>query len=92
MLNDLIYIEGLKGYVRIHTSNGAVITYQTLTYFEEKLSGDRFVRVHRSFIVSLDHISAFSASHLELGKSLSQLAVFTPRKYAVSLNHDVISP
>ena len=68
LLKDLIYIEGLKDYVKVHTIAGSVITYQTLTYFEEKLSGDHFIRVHRSFIVSLDHISAYTTSHLELGK------------------------
>jgi DNA-binding LytR/AlgR family response regulator len=68
MLKDLLYIEGLKDYVKVHTAEGSVITYQTLTYFEEKLSNDQFMRVHRSYIVSLDHISAYSATQIEIGK------------------------
>jgi DNA-binding LytR/AlgR family response regulator len=68
MLKDLLYIEGLKDYVKVHTVAGSVITYQTLTYFEEKLANDRFIRIHRSFIVSLNHINAYSATQIEIGK------------------------
>jgi DNA-binding LytR/AlgR family response regulator len=68
MLKDLLYIEGLKDYVKIHTTTGAVITYQTLASFEERLSGGQFIRVHRSFIVSVDHIHSYSATQVELGK------------------------
>ena len=68
MLKDLLYIEGLKDYVKIHTAGGSIITYQTLTYFEEKLSNDQFLRIHRSFIASLAHITAYSATQIEIGK------------------------
>jgi len=49
-------------------ADGSIITYQTLTYFEEKLSNDQFLRIHRSYIVSLNHISAYSATQIEIGK------------------------
>jgi DNA-binding LytR/AlgR family response regulator len=68
MLTNLLYIEGLKDYVKVHTPDGSIITYQTLTYFEEKLSNDQFLRIHRSYIVSLNHISAYSATQIEIGK------------------------
>jgi DNA-binding LytR/AlgR family response regulator len=67
MLRDLLYIEGLKDYVKVHTTAGPIVTYQTLTYFEEKLSDDQFIRVHRSYIVSLNHIIAYSATQVEVG-------------------------
>jgi DNA-binding LytR/AlgR family response regulator len=70
MLRDLLYIEGLKDYVKVHTAGGPIITYQTLTYFEEKLSDDQFIRVHRSYIISLNHITAYSAIEIEIGKTL----------------------
>jgi DNA-binding LytR/AlgR family response regulator len=67
-LKDLLFIEGLKDYVKVHTSEGSIITYQTLTYFEEKLSSDQFIRIHRSYIVSLNHIDSYSATQIEIGK------------------------
>jgi DNA-binding LytR/AlgR family response regulator len=68
LFKDLFYIEGLKDYVRVHTVGGSIITYQTLSYFEEKLSNNQFIRVHRSYIVSLNHINAYSATQIEIGK------------------------
>lgn len=67
-LADILYIEGLKDYVKIHTAGQDYITYQTLTYFDEKLPADSFVRVHRSYIISTRHINAYTASHIEIGK------------------------
>lgn len=68
LFKDLFYMEGLKDYVRVHTAGGSIITYQTLTYFEEKLSNNHFIRVHRSYIVSLNHINAYSTTQIEIGK------------------------
>ena len=67
-LKDLLYIEGVKDYVKMHLVNKTIITYQTLTYFEEKLSANHFMRIHRSYIISLSHIDAYSAAHVEIGK------------------------
>lgn len=67
LLSDILYIEGVKDYVNIQLVNQSLITYQSLTYFEEKLSADHFLRIHRSYIVSLQHISSYSASSIEIG-------------------------
>ncbi|MDO3642590.1 LytTR family DNA-binding domain-containing protein [Mucilaginibacter sp. L3T2-6] len=68
LLADVLYIEGLKDYVKIHTSAQGYITYQTLTYFDEKLPADGFLRVHRSYIVSTRHINAYTITHIEIGE------------------------
>ncbi len=68
-LKDLLYIEGVKDYVKLYLINKTIITYQTLSYFEEKLSANHFVRIHRSYIVSLKHIDAYSAAQVEIGKT-----------------------
>lgn len=67
MVKDIQYIEGLKGFIKIHTEDRDIITYQTLYDLEESLSPDHFVRIHRSFIISLNFVTAFSASHVEIG-------------------------
>lgn len=67
-LHDILYLESLKDYVRIVTSNGKVLTKDTMTHFEETLPPERFLRVHRSFLVAKEKISAFSADGLEIGK------------------------
>jgi DNA-binding LytR/AlgR family response regulator len=66
--NEIRYIEGLKDYVQIHLKDRKVITHQTLASFEEMLPNINFMRVHRSFIISLAKISAFTARTVEIGE------------------------
>ncbi|MBO9639067.1 MAG: response regulator transcription factor [Siphonobacter aquaeclarae] len=65
-LGDILWIESLKDYVRIHTISGPLVSYLRISYLEEKLPPDRFVRIHKSFIVSLRHIQAISATYIRV--------------------------
>lgn len=65
-LDDILWIESLKDYVRIHTVSGPLVSYLRISYLEEKLPPDRFVRIHKSFIVALDHIQAVSATYIRI--------------------------
>lgn len=65
-LKDVMYIESLKDYVKVHTSNKLVITKQLISQFEEVLPAERFLRTHRSFMVSVDKIEAFTAETIEI--------------------------
>ncbi|MEL6677026.1 MAG: LytTR family DNA-binding domain-containing protein [Bacteroidota bacterium] len=64
---DILYIESLKDYIRIRTKEKAITTYQRISHMEELLPSGRFMRIHRSFIVSLDKIDAFSTPQVEIG-------------------------
>ena len=66
-LRDILYIEGLKDYVKIHRLEGPpLVVKQTVNSMEEKLSESNFLRIHRSFIVALDKVRTFSARHMEV--------------------------
>ena len=69
-LNDILYIEGLKDYVKVwlKSAEKPVLSLTSLKSLEEKLPGKRFMRVHRSFIVSLDKINSITRNALQLGK------------------------
>lgn len=70
-LRDILYIESLKDYVRVKTSDKEVITHQKISYLEEKLPEECFLRIHRSFIVALKKIETYSATSIEVpGKEL----------------------
>lgn len=56
-VNDILYIEGLKNYVAIHLLNSQIITNNTLKNIEDLLPKSEFIKTHKSFIVSLRHIS-----------------------------------
>jgi DNA-binding LytR/AlgR family response regulator len=64
-LNDILYIEGMREYARIHLSNGkSVMPLIRLHTLEEQLPSTKFMRVHRSFIVNLDKINAIEHSRI----------------------------
>lgn len=69
LLRDILYIESLKDYVRVRTREKTVTAYQRISYLEEKLPEDRFMRIHRSYIVALDKVEAYSTPFVEIGKT-----------------------
>jgi len=56
-VSSIIYLEADDDYVKIHTDEGTFLKNKTMASFEEQLDPARFVRVHRSFIVRIDHIA-----------------------------------
>ncbi|HZE86090.1 MAG TPA: LytTR family DNA-binding domain-containing protein [Puia sp.] len=65
-LDEILYIESLREYVRITTREKGILTKFQLSEIEELLSRNNFLRVHRSFIISKDKISAFTATDIEI--------------------------
>ncbi|TVT41165.1 response regulator transcription factor [Hymenobacter setariae] len=64
---DILYIQGLKNYVSIYVPGQRVVTYQTLRDLEAQLPQPPFVRVHKSFIISLDHLRMVEGNTLLVG-------------------------
>jgi DNA-binding LytR/AlgR family response regulator len=70
-LDEILYIESLKEYIRIFTKTKSILTKFQLGQIEELLAKNNFLRVHRSFIVAKDKIEAFSATDIEInGKQI----------------------
>jgi two-component system LytT family response regulator len=67
VLDEVLYIESLKEYVQIHFKNRKVIFKGGITAFEQKLD-HHFVRVHRSYIVNINKITAYTKSDIEIGR------------------------
>ncbi|MGX5819550.1 LytR/AlgR family response regulator transcription factor [Chitinophaga lutea] len=57
-LEDILYIEALKDYIKIYTHNQPVLTLKSLKAFESRLPKDKFMRVHRSYLVAMNKISS----------------------------------
>ena len=66
-LKDILYIESMKDYIRVKTTGREIVTYQKISYLEEKLPDDRFLRIHRSYIVAVDKITSFNATTIDIG-------------------------
>jgi DNA-binding LytR/AlgR family response regulator len=70
-LSEIWYIEGLSEYIQIYTNKRKIITKTSMALMEEKLPAGKFLRIHKSFIVSVFKIEAFTANTIEIqGKEL----------------------
>ncbi|QCR24701.1 LytTR family DNA-binding domain-containing protein [Pontibacter sp. SGAir0037] len=87
-LADILYIESLKDYIRVKTETKEIISYQKISFLEERLPADKFLRIHRSFIVSIEKIQAFSASVVEVGKSEIPIGRFYKNEVLQVLNQN----
>lgn len=66
LLCDILFIESLKDYVKIHTKSGIIVTKQQISSFEEKLPSGQFIRIHRAYIIAVAFIKAFTAETIEI--------------------------
>jgi DNA-binding LytR/AlgR family response regulator len=67
--NDMRFIEGVENYVAIYTSDGKIITHTTLRTILQKLPPERFVQVHKSYLVNIDKIDSIEGNLLGIGKN-----------------------
>jgi len=66
--SEILYVQGNKDYLKIHTPDYSLITHQTMNDLEQTLPSRQFIRVHKSYIVALRHIRAIYGNSIELGK------------------------
>jgi two-component system LytT family response regulator len=69
LLGDILYVESMKDYVKVVTTDATIITKQSISSVEGMLPEKLFVRTHRSFIVSLQKIHSFTPEVIELGNT-----------------------
>ena len=67
-LNEIMYIEGLKDYVTIHTSQQKIVSLQTIKSLESTLPEKKFIRIHNSYIIALEWIEAIQREKVQIGK------------------------
>jgi DNA-binding LytR/AlgR family response regulator len=67
LLDDIVYIESLKDYIRIvRTTQPPLVVKQSISMVEEMLPANLFMRIHRSFIVSLKKVTAYTQNDVEI--------------------------
>lgn len=67
-LEDILYIESLKDYIKIITPSKYIITKQSISSLEDILPPNKFIRIHRSFIVAVNKIESFTSDTIEIAK------------------------
>lgn len=66
--SDILFVEGLKEYIRIVCRNARLVTYERLGKLEDLLPADQFLRVHKSYIVAKDKVEALEGNRLVIEK------------------------
>lgn len=70
--DDIFYIDSFSDYIKIHLAKEIIVTRETISAIEAKLPKKQFIRIHRSYIVSLEQISSFNNEHIVIhGKALT---------------------
>ena len=70
MLNEIIYIEGMRDYRRIHTINKKIMTLQNFSEFEKLIPASVVCRVHKSYMVALAKIESVERGRIKIGDQL----------------------
>lgn len=71
LVDDILYIESVKDYVRLKTKDNEWVSYQSLTSITEGLPADRFLRIHRSFTIAIMKVEKITGSHVQIaGESI----------------------
>lgn len=66
---DMVYIESLSDYLKIHLAEKTIVTRETISAIEAKLPKNKFIRIHRSYIVSIAYINSFTNEHITILKN-----------------------
>jgi DNA-binding LytR/AlgR family response regulator len=67
---DILFVEGMSEYIRIHTVNERIMTLLNLGELETMLPNSRFVRVHKSYIVSIEKIDSIERQRIYIGEEV----------------------
>jgi DNA-binding LytR/AlgR family response regulator len=73
--SEILYVEGMRDYLRIHTPDYSLVTHQTMNDLEKTLPARQFIRVHKSYIVAIGQIRSIYGNSIELGKATIPIGV-----------------
>ncbi|WP_373518456.1 LytR/AlgR family response regulator transcription factor [Pricia sp.] len=67
VLNDIKWVEALGDYIKLVTDDGNIVVLSTMKSFERQLPEDKFLRIHKSYIVNLEKVERFNSKNVEVG-------------------------
>jgi len=90
--NDIIYVEGLKDYIKVYVQNQdkPIMSLNSMKSIEEKLPSDKFMRVHRSYIVNLQRIDTVERSRIVFGKTYIPVSDQYKEEFQTFLNKNFL--
>lgn len=68
-LDDILYIESFREYIKVHTLEKSIMTKLPISKIEEKLKNHEFIRIHKSFVISVSKINSFNSRIITVNKN-----------------------
>jgi two-component system, LytTR family, response regulator len=87
VLREIIYIEGMRDYRRIHTTSKCIMTLQTFTEFERQIPPTVICRVHKSYMVALDKIDSIEKSGIRIKDQIIPISETYKKRFFALINH-----
>ena len=87
---NLFYIQGLKDYVILMSTNGKLIARESIKHLEEMLGEEKFMRIHKSYIISLQHIDFIEGNFLQISGSKIPIGSSYKQALLLKLNDKII--
>jgi len=85
--NEILYIEGMRDYRRIHMNDKRIMTLQTFKDFEQEIPSNIICRVHKSFMVSLDKIVSIERDRIKIKDVLIPISGTYKKEFLELINH-----
>jgi DNA-binding LytR/AlgR family response regulator len=73
--SEIMYVEGMKDYLKIHTHDYTLVTHQTMSEMEKTLPSKKFLRVHKSYIIALASIKSIYGNSIEVNKTTIPIGI-----------------
>ena len=87
-LADILYIESLSDYISINTKESKILALASLKSYEKKLDPSQFIRVHKSYIVSIDKIDFIERNDIHIKSNIIPLGITYREKFWKTINQD----
>ncbi len=68
-LDDILYIESFREYIKVHTSEKSIMTKLPISKIEEKLKDHEFIRIHKSFVISVSKVQSFNSRIININNN-----------------------
>ena len=68
--DEIIFVEGMKDYLRIHTSEEKIMTLLSFKKLEQTLTYPQFVRIHKSYLIAVDKIKSIERNRVTIGNQI----------------------
>lgn len=85
-LREIIFIEGMRDYRRIHTLTKKIMTLQTFTEFEQQISPNIICRIHKSYMISIDKIETIEKDQVKINNKFFPISGTYKKRFFSLLN------